>query len=128
LNIEFPGQQQLENSLKSTLTDETRSQIVSFLRSTAKDNGFDRIFAETGAEVLMGPLDARVVTVAAAAGYPCGVVPLGYADNLNGRAYGMAVVAKSGNEGKILEVMSAWEATLPGRKPPPLLQNFKPGL
>ncbi|KAN0114723.1 Amidase signature domain containing protein [Hyaloscypha variabilis] len=125
---EFPGQQQLENSLKSTLTDETRSQIISFLRTTAKDNGFDKIFAETGAEVLMGPLDARVVTVAAAAGYPCGVVPLGYADNLNGRAYGMAIVAKAGEEGKILEAMSAWEATMPGRKPPPLLKNFKSGL
>jgi amidase len=73
----------------------------------------------------MGPLDGRIVTIAAAAGYPCGVVPLGYADNYNGRAYGVAVVAKAGMEGKIIHAMSAWEATMPARKPPPLLENVK---
>ena len=65
--------------------------------------------------MLIGPLDGRIVTVAAAAGYPAGVAPLGYADNYNGRAYGVAIVAKAGEEGKILQAMSAWEKTMPRR-------------
>lgn len=122
---EFPGQQQLEESVKSNLSDETRSQIISFIRKSAKDDGFDRIFSETNTELLMGPLDSRIVTIAAAAGYPCGVVPLGYADSYNGRAYGVAIVAKAGEEGKILKAMSAWEVTMPARKLPPSLGNMK---
>ncbi|KAL5085707.1 hypothetical protein Trisim1_010053 [Trichoderma cf. simile WF8] len=124
----FPGQQQLENTLKSNLTEEKRQEIVSFIRNIAKDDGFDRIFDETGAEVLIGPLDGRIVTVAAAAGYPAGVAPLGYADNYNGRAYGVAVVAKAGDEGKILQAMSAWEETMPRRIPPPQLVNYEASL
>ncbi|UKZ74712.1 hypothetical protein TrVFT333_002382 [Trichoderma virens FT-333] len=124
----FPGQQQLENTLKSNLTEEKRQEIVSFIRKIAKDDGFDRIFEETGAEVLIGPLDGRIVTVAAAAGYPAGVAPLGYADNYNGRAYGVAIVAKAGDEGKILQAMSAWEKTMPRRIPPPQLANYKASL
>ncbi|QYT03683.1 Amidase domain-containing protein [Trichoderma simmonsii] len=124
----FPGQQQLENTLKSNLTEEKRQEIVSFIRKIAKDDGFDRIFEETGAEVLIGPLDGRIVTVAAAAGYPAGVAPLGYADNYNGRAYGVAIVAKAGDEGKILQAMSAWEETMPRRIPPPQLVNYEASL
>ncbi|KAK4061444.1 hypothetical protein Trihar35433_9771 [Trichoderma harzianum] len=124
----FPGQQQLENTLKSSLTEEKRQEIVSFIRKIAKDDGFDRIFEETGAEVLIGPLDGRIVTVAAAAGYPAGVAPLGYADNFNGRAYGVTIVAKAGDEGKILQAMSAWEETMPRRIPPPQLVNYEASL
>ena len=78
--------------------------------------------------MLIGPLDGRIVTVAAAAGYPAGVAPLGYADNYNGRAYGVAIVAKAGEEGKILQAMSAWEKTMPRRIPPPQLANYKASL
>jgi hypothetical protein len=41
------------------------------------------------------------------------------------RAYGAVFVARAGNEGKILEAMSAWEVTMPARRPPPLLVGFK---
>ncbi|KAG0647437.1 Glutamyl-tRNA(Gln) amidotransferase subunit A [Hyphodiscus hymeniophilus] len=125
---EFPGQEQLEECLISQTSDEKRHQILCSIRATAKDNGFDKIFAETKSEVLMGPLDSRVVTIAAAAGYPCGVVPLGYADNYNGRAYGVAIVARAGEEGKIFRAMSAWEATMPARKAPPLLRSAERGI
>ncbi|KAL6824616.1 amidase signature enzyme [Trichoderma sp. SZMC 28015] len=124
----FPGQQQLENTLKSSLTEEKRQEIVSFTRKIAKDDGFDRIFEETAAEVLIGPLDGRIVTIAAAAGYPAGVAPLGYADNYNGRAYGVVIVAKARDEGKILQAMSAWEETMPRRIPPPQLVNYEASL
>ncbi len=111
-------------SLHSTLTPSQYDEIVKFIRLTAKTNGFDRIFAEQEVDLLMGPLDGRIVTVAAAAGYPAGVVPLGFADDFNGRAYGVTIVAKAGREDRIFEAMSAWEKTMPGRKPPPLLRDW----
>ncbi|KAL5331384.1 hypothetical protein ACEPPN_000914 [Leptodophora sp. 'Broadleaf-Isolate-01'] len=79
---------------------------MSFIRTTAKENGFDRIFEETNTDLLLGPLDGRIVTIAAAAGYPCGVVPLGYADDYNGRAYGAVFVSRAGMESKILQAMN----------------------
>ena len=58
--------------------------------------------------------------MAAAAGYLHATVPLGYADNYNGRAYGLTIVAAARNERKAFEFMGAWEASHPGlRKPPP---------
>lgn len=72
----------------------------------------------------MGPADARMASVAAAAGFPVGTVPLGYA-NFNGRAFGMNIIAAAGQESKMIEVMSAWENTFPeARKPPPILSNW----
>ena len=47
-------------------------------------------------------------------------MPLGFAD-FNGRAFGVQVLAKTGEEDKILPVMSAWEATVPKGRQPPLL-------
>jgi len=73
----------------------------------------------------MGPLDGRIVTIAAAAGYSVGVVPLGFADDFNGRAYGVTVVAKAGREDQIFEAMSAWEKTTPGPRPHPLLRDWQ---
>ena len=64
-----------------------------------------------------------MASVAAAASYPVGVMPLGFAD-FNGRAFGMNIIARSGEEHKILHAMSAWEATFPNaRGPPPMLVN-----
>ena len=72
----------------------------------------------------MGPADARMASVAAAAGFPVGTVPLGYAD-FNGRAFGMNLLSASGQESEMIEVMSAWEEAFPqARKPPPMLLNW----
>lgn len=63
-------------------------------------------------------MDGRIPIIAAAAGRPVGTVPLGYSPT-NGRPYGLAVVAVAGEEAKMLDFMTAWEATMPERKPPP---------
>lgn len=63
-------------------------------------------------------MDGRIPTIAAAAGYPVGTMPLGYSES-NGRPFGMCIIAGSGQEGKILQAMSAWEAMVEERKPPP---------
>lgn len=76
----------------------------------------------------MGPADARMASVGAAAGYPVAVVPLGFAE-FNGRAFGMCLVGKAHSEAKMLQVMKAWESVIPeGRAPPPQLVNWDHGI
>lgn len=125
---EFPGQQQLESTVDCKLTREERDSIAAFIRLKAQ-GGFDKILGDGDgkADVLMGPLDGRIVTVAAAAGYPVGVVPLGYANDFNGRAYGMVIVAKENGEADILRAMSAWESSIAKRVAPPLLAKVRQG-
>jgi amidase len=38
----------------------------------------------------------------------------------NGRPFALLAVAKAHQEATLIKVMSAWEATFPARKPPPL--------
>ncbi|KAI1378149.1 amidase signature domain-containing protein [Hypoxylon crocopeplum] len=123
---EFPnGQAQLTDALGDLMSDEDYEAAKVFLREKAKTHGFDKIFSEHGVNVLVMPQDCRITTIAAAAGYPVGIVPLGYAD-FNGRAFGLVIVAGEGREDQILEFMSAWEASNPTlRKPPPQLVESK---
>ncbi len=94
------------------------------LRSHARRK-IGRSLSEHRVDVILGPADARMASVAAAACYPVGVVPLGFAD-FNGRAFGMNIIAREGEEPKILHAMSAWEATFPdARGPPPMLVNWQ---
>ena len=46
-------------------------------------------------------------------------MPLGYLE-LNGRPFGMGTIARKDEEGKLFNIMSAWEATFPKRKAPDL--------
>lgn len=68
-------------------------------------------------------MDGRIPTIAAAAGYPVGTMPMGYSMT-NGRAFGACVVAAAHGEAKILRAMSAWHATMPGRKAPSQLVQY----
>lgn len=47
-------------------------------------------------------------------------MPLSYLD-FNGRAFGLAAIAGQNQEALLVKVLSAWEATFPPRKPPPML-------
>ena len=71
--------------------------------------------------MIIGPADSLLVSLAAAAGYPTATVPLGFAD-FNGRAFSVSIVARTHEEGRIFQAMSAWHATFPRVwMPPPLL-------
>ena len=122
MNRESPNSQaQLKDALGEVMDDTSYEHAKPFLRRKAKTEGFDKLFSKHGVDVVAGSLDSRIVTIAAAAGYPAGVVPLGYADYLNGRPFGMVIVAAAGREDKIIELMSAWEASTPRRRPLPFL-------
>lgn len=86
----------------------------------AKTNGIDKTLEDFKFDLIMDPTDGRIPTVAAAAGYPVGAIPLGYSKT-NGRPFGLPIVAAAGNEGLKLQAMSAWawERMRPQRQRPP---------
>lgn len=121
---EYPGQQLLESSLNDHMSEEKYTEAFNLIRMAAKTNGVDKTLTDFGLDVIVGPMDGRIPTIAAAAGSPVGTVPLGYSKT-TGRPYGLAVVAAAGQEQKIFQFMSAWDATMPKRLPPPQMVNWK---
>ncbi|KAI0101555.1 hypothetical protein GGR51DRAFT_563458 [Nemania sp. FL0031] len=76
---------------------------------TLKDiriNGIDKTLNEYDLDAIIRPMDERIPTISAAAGYPVGTMSLGYSAS-PGRTFGMCIVAGAGQEGKILQAMSA---------------------
>ncbi|KAK5062767.1 hypothetical protein LTR84_004842 [Exophiala bonariae] len=116
----------LTDALEPGYSKDQYEKAKAYIRGEGKAT-FDSIFLEQGVDVVAGPLDGRIVSTAACAGYPACVVPLGYAPNTYGRAYGVTAVAAAGGEGKLIEFMSAWAASNPGLwQPPPLVVNWDP--
>ena len=114
----------LEGALESNMSESDFQKSLHALRSHAQ-KAITESLEDYEIDVILGPADARIASVAASAGYPVGVVPLGFAD-FNGRAFGMNIIAPVGEEGKILQTMSAWAATFPdAREPPPMLVHWK---
>ncbi|KAH8746430.1 amidase signature domain-containing protein [Diaporthe sp. PMI_573] len=110
---------------KSDAIDETKRissdkyhEGVRILRQAARTQGIDEKLAAHNLDVILGPMDGRIPTIAATAGYPVGTMPLGYSVT-NGRPFGMCTVAAAGQEDKILRAMRAWDATIGKRKTPP---------
>ncbi len=121
---DHPGQQVLEAALEDSIPETDIRRGIDSLRLRAREN-ITRSLFDYNVDVILGPADARMASVASAAGYPVGVVPLGFAE-FNGRAFGINIIARNGEEHKILHAMSAWEATFPGaRGPPPMLVNWE---
>ncbi|KAI1120750.1 amidase signature domain-containing protein [Nemania abortiva] len=111
------NQRVLEKIRDSTMTQEQYDRNVKALREAAR-GAIHRVLYDYDVDVILAPCDSRLNSVAAAAGYPLGNLPLGYAD-FNGRGFSLHVIAPAGEEAKIFQVMSAWEATFPDNVRPP---------
>jgi hypothetical protein len=122
--IGYPSQQLLEDAIDETkrISSDKYHEGVRILRQAARTQGIDKTLAAHNLDVILGPMDGRIPTIAAAAGYPVGTMPLGYSVT-NGRPFGMCIVAAAGQEDKILRAMRAWDATIGKRKTPPQLQR-----
>ena len=117
---DHPNQDVIKKAIDDNMSEKDYQESLSQLRSRSREN-IDRCLLETGSHVIIGPADSLLVSLAAAAGYPIASVPLGFAD-FNGRAFGMNIVARAHEEGRIFQAMSAWHATFPyAWMPPPLL-------
>lgn len=95
---------------------------IRILRDAARTEGIDKTLAAHDLDVILGPMDGRIPTIAAAAGYPVGTMPLGYSKT-NDRPFGMCIVAAACQEEKILRAMRAWDATIGKRKAPSASSN-----
>lgn len=105
------------------MSEETWKKGSMHVRTKAAES-IKKLLRAYSLDVIMSPADARMASVAAAAGFPVATVPLGYAD-FNGRAFGMHLMASPGSERRMLEVMNAWEASFPNiRQPPPLIKHW----
>ena len=81
--------------------------------------GFDKTFQENDVNVIVGPADSSLTLLIAAAGYPIVTLPLSTYTG-NGRPFGLVAIAGQWQEGLLIQVMSAWEKTFPGRAVPNL--------
>ena len=117
---DHPNQDVIKKAIDDDMSEKHYQESLNELRSRTQEN-IDRCLSETGSHVIIGPADSLLVSLAAAAGYPVASVPLGFAD-FNGRPFGMHIIARAHEEGRIFQVMSAWHATFPDAwMPPPLL-------
>ncbi|KJK76332.1 hypothetical protein H634G_08392 [Metarhizium anisopliae BRIP 53293] len=92
------------------------------LENAARGDGVDHILQKYEVDVIIGPADSFLTSMATGSGYPIAGMPLSYLD-FNGRAFGLAAIAGQNQEALLVKVLSAWEATFPPRKPPPMLVN-----
>ncbi|KAL7804413.1 amidase signature domain-containing protein [Trichoderma afarasin] len=95
-------------------------RLFAYMRKVARDLGVERVFQTHGVNVIIGPADGFISTMATSGGYPVAAMPLSYLD-FNGRPFGLAALAGRHQEALLVQLMSAWEATFPARKPPQAL-------
>ncbi|VUC23593.1 unnamed protein product [Clonostachys rosea] len=111
------NQKALEDMRDCKMSEEIYQRNSKALRVAAR-SAVKQALQDGGVDVILGPCDSRLDSVASAAGYPLGNLPLGYAD-FNGRGFSLHAMAPVGEEGKIFQVMSAWEATFPENRRAP---------
>ena len=66
----------MEGALNDKLTAEKYAEGVKIIGEAASTKGIDKTLAEYNLDVIIGPMDGRIPTIAAAAGYPVGTMPL----------------------------------------------------
>lgn len=102
------------------MTQETYDRNLKALRDFAANN-VRSLLQQHEVDVILGPCDSRTGSVGAAAGFPVGNLPFGFA-HFNGRPFSLHMIAPANEEAKMVQVMAAWEATFPENvKPPPQL-------
>ncbi|KAH7061087.1 amidase signature domain-containing protein [Macrophomina phaseolina] len=115
-----PDQDDLIGVLGENTPDCIAKDHLAVLRRLGGKEGIDLVLDYYGIDVLAAPGDSALCELAAAAGYPIAVVPLG-ALRSNGRPFGIALTARAHHEHKLLHFMTAWETVFPDRpKPLPL--------
>lgn len=77
-----------------------------------------KFMAENDLDLIVSGSDCSLVSFAACAGWPSGTVPLGQLEN--GLPYGMFILARAGEDEKIFQFMSVFEATMEKIKLPVL--------
>ncbi|KAG8162677.1 hypothetical protein KVR01_007155 [Diaporthe batatas] len=120
---DYPGQ----DLLASALEDQTPLEKVLRAREAVRriaTSGINEALDEHNLQAIIATTDSPISSLASSAGYPIATVPLGRR-NSNGRPFGAAIMTRAGDEGTLIQIMSAWEATFPKREIPTLFLNAK---
>ncbi|KAJ5709046.1 hypothetical protein N7493_010380, partial [Penicillium malachiteum] len=101
----------LEDSIKKEthLTAEKYYEAKTTFREKARVEEHEKAFREYDVDIIAGPLDSRLGSIAAVAGFPSATVPIGYAESYNGRAYGLSIIAGAGKEKKTCSIYECME-------------------
>ncbi|KAJ5940868.1 amidase signature enzyme [Penicillium verrucosum] len=119
---EYPSQSRLVAARDNVPSLENYQAIRSHLKMVTDD--LSAVYDAHDIDLIVIPTDSPICSVSAATGFPIGTMPLGYLD-YNGKPFGLAVMGRSGDDGLLLQFMSAFEAAFPKRRvPPPLLANL----
>ncbi|KAL6833448.1 amidase signature enzyme [Trichoderma sp. SZMC 28015] len=114
----FPDQSDLHKCLDNADEEEEIEFLKKGLRAKARQL-LDSTFDTEGVNIIAAPTDSALLIHGAAAGYPTANVPLEIL-SYNGRAYGICLIAKAGEEETLLRFMNVYENTLPPRPVPDL--------
>ena len=122
-------QSDLLETLKSNMTDSTAATALRHGRRLAGPEGIDHALTKHNVDFIIGPGDCAICAVAALAGYPTAVVPLGRLEGEGGmgQPQGLMMISGAGGESKMLDFMRLWEEVIGGWKVPPLLKTVEDG-
>ena len=127
------GQEALKHALSYRITDEEAYAIDAEIRLGSRSGGIDGVLQDYNVDVILGPGNGPLYTLAAAAGrscrallevsakdisgYPIATLPLSYLES-NGCPFGLVALASANQEALLISVQSAWEESFPARKAP----------
>ncbi|KAL5328043.1 hypothetical protein ACEPPN_005750 [Leptodophora sp. 'Broadleaf-Isolate-01'] len=112
-----PNQNGLRRALDMNMPADERERKLQICRQWAATEGVDKVILEHEVDVIIGPCDSFFAGVGVGAQYPLASIPFGYVES-SGRPYGLHVIARAHEEGKIVSFMSAWENIWPVRRVP----------
>ena len=126
----------IESQARADLTDKSYLDAVARLHKQTREDGIDTVLTQNKLDALVGPF-SELVGVAAIAGYPSILVPLGLRDmpavpasgNLPAspaltRTTGMLFVGTAWSETKLIRYAYAFEQMTKGRVTPQFLPTF----
>ncbi|KAL8746982.1 MAG: hypothetical protein Q9190_001061 [Brigantiaea leucoxantha] len=113
--MQYLNQLLLEQGLDFPDSVEAREKPLAHSKAVAMS--FDETIEKYDIDVIIAPDDCMLSTYSAAGEFPIATLPISCLD-FNGRPVGLLVAAPRHKEWLLIKVMSAWEATFPGRKEP----------
>jgi len=117
---EYPNQNVLLKAANHNITSSEYNEAKSLLQKNALREGLEKVMKQNNLDAVIGPSDGPLASIAAMCGSPVATMPLGRLE-LNGRPFGLSVTALPKQDTALFRVMSAFEATFPGRILPPFV-------
>lgn len=113
----YSTQSELIKALNSTMTEATRLETVTSLRTLAGPEGIGKVMREQNLDIVLAPSDSTLVSFSACAAWPIATVPLGRLVK-NGQPYGFFAMSRDGCEELLFRFMGAYHEVFPAVERP----------